>query len=573
MRCTVRKNPVVCLPCLGVCVLITLGEEASGSIASDLAALTDGPTKVVWIETVTDYWNTIGAAAAHPFGPIWGWVGDGDYSKISTWKIKGLDTDEGIVRTIQGTEDAYFKPEITPNGDRVIWQDNGQAQPEIWICDWDGGNGQKLTDAFCLLGTVKDAGNVEWVYVLPDDQCLSVRRHRIDSPAVSELVYDNTKTGDMWGISQDGSIAAMSNQNANDGGIARYPMGTFVHVTQGCNWDVSSDGAWFWHMDPNLWHKQITVWDIVGGTSATNRRDINMLTELGIPEGNNNQFWYNKWARYDPTVFSIGGPHPSQGLLPSAGDVYVCKLDAGATTVTDFVKVTDTPVNLETQAFVWIAAPPVITSAASATACVGVEYTYTVKTSGNPGPIFSVGGNPGWLTLTGNVLSGTPTVEEAVGPITITATNSEGTDTEVFNILVTSSPVPEITSTAPTEATVGVEYSYAILASGVPVPTFTVTGSPEWLTLNGNVLSGTPMPSDVGTTGQITIIAVNTNGTDSEAFSIEVAEKPLTGLAMGEGCAAGKGGSLALAMVCLATAALHGAMYETRSPSVGLWRE
>ena len=91
----------------------------------------------------------------------------------------------------------------------MIWQDSGQAQPEIWICDWDGSNAQKLIDAQCILGTVKDAGGVEWVYVTVDSQLLSVRRYQIDDPAVSELVYDNTKTGDLWGISQDGSVVAM----------------------------------------------------------------------------------------------------------------------------------------------------------------------------------------------------------------------------------------------------------------------------------------------------------------------------------------------------------------------------
>lgn len=97
---------------------------------------------------------------------------------------------------------------------------------------------------------------------------------------------------------------------------------------------------------------------------------------------------------------------------------------------------------------------PVITSTAPTTAFVGQLYTYTITATGSP--TFSVAGNPAWLTLAGNVLSGTPAAGDigTAGPITITATNGTAPDdTEVFSITVSPS-APEISVDDPSPATI-----------------------------------------------------------------------------------------------------------------------
>ncbi len=86
---------------------------------------------------------------------------------------------------------------------------------------------------------------------------------------------------------------------------------------------------------------------------------------------------------------------------------------------------------------------------------------------------------------------------------------------------------PAITSTAPTTAVVGVLYTYTIATTGTPAPTLTVGGNPSWLTLSGNVLSGTPTALDVGTTGTITVTANGTAPDDTEVFTISVTDTVL----------------------------------------------
>jgi|GEM_PF-1294710 len=177
---------------------------------------------------------------------------------------------------------------------------------------------------------------------------------------------------------------------------------------------------------------------------------------------------------------------------------------------------------------------PMITSTAVTSAATGRVYTYTVQVTGFPTPQVFVAGNPSWLTLSGNTLSGTPGANDdgETGDITITATNGVGTDAmQTFRINVSQEVAPEISSTAITNAEVGEVYSYILTATGSPAPDFAAADLPAWLSLNGNVLTGIPSASDAGvdgvlTTGTITITASNGVGTDAtQGFEITVLDR------------------------------------------------
>ena len=125
----------------------------------------------------------------------------------------------------------------------------------------------------------------------------------------------------------------------------------------------------------------------------------------------------------------------------------------------------------------------------------------------------SATGLPSWLTLTDNTLSGTPTEGEIGSEITITATDDgEGalTATQTFTIVVTPvNDAPTITSTAVTEATEDVAYTYEITTEDIDgdLVTVSATGLPSWLTLTDNTLSGTPTEGETGS--EITITATD----------------------------------------------------------------
>ena len=140
--------------------------------------------------------------------------------------------------------------------------------------------------------------------------------------------------------------------------------------------------------------------------------------------------------------------------------------------------------------------------------------------SGTPIPTYTASGLPAGITFntSSRVISGTPTATGS-GTITVTATNSEGTDT--WTVAYTTS----VTLTAPnwtddTGDDVDWTQNSAITditvpaASGNPTPTYAASGLPAGVTFNTGtrIISGTPTGSGSGT---ITITASNSEGSDT----------------------------------------------------------
>ena len=196
---------------------------------------------------------------------------------------------------------------------------------------------------------------------------------------------------------------------------------------------------------------------------------------------------------------------PTEGEIGSEITITATDDGDGALTATQTFTIVVTPVN----------DAPTITSTAVTEATEDVAYTYEITTEDIDGDLVTVSatGLPSWLTLTDNTLSGTPTEGEIGSEITITATDDgEGalTATQTFTIVVTPvNDAPTITSTAVTEATEDVAYTYEITTEDIDgdLVTVSATGLPSWLTLTDNTLSGTPTEGEIGS--EITITATD----------------------------------------------------------------
>jgi hypothetical protein len=157
--------------------------------------------------------------------------------------------------------------------------------------------------------------------------------------------------------------------------------------------------------------------------------------------------------------------------------------------------------------------PPQIASAPPLTVAVGAPYAYTVTATGAPAPTLGISTLPGWLTFnaaTGE-LTGVPATAN-IGlsqQITITASNGWApVAAQSFQITVEGIP-PAFISSPPIVVTVGQPYQYLIAVTAAPVPALSLTSAPSWLSLTGNVLSGTPSNADYGLTAPITLTASN----------------------------------------------------------------
>ncbi|NEX95015.1 IPT/TIG domain-containing protein, partial [Caulobacter sp. 17J65-9] len=159
------------------------------------------------------------------------------------------------------------------------------------------------------------------------------------------------------------------------------------------------------------------------------------------------------------------------------------------------------------QAYTLVVAAPTVTVSPSSlpNPRAGTAYSQTLSASGAAGPYtFAVtaGTLPAGLTLSGGVLSGTPT-ETGVFNVTVTATDSTAgagfTGSQAYTLTV-GVPNFDLQPSALPNGQQGESYSHTLVASGGTAPyTYTVTGGtglPAGVTLGTDgVLSGTPTQS------------------------------------------------------------------------------
>ena len=176
---------------------------------------------------------------------------------------------------------------------------------------------------------------------------------------------------------------------------------------------------------------------------------------------------------------------------------------------------------------------PTITSANSAASNVGAAFSTTVTTTGEPDPALTeTGALPTGVTFVDNgngtaTISGTPAAGTGGSyPITITATNANGTTTQVFTL--TNAQAPTITSASAAAFTTGVAGTYTVTTTGYPAATITESGTlPTGLTFTAGTtgtatIAGTPASGTAGTY-PVTVSATNSSGsTAALALTITV---------------------------------------------------
>lgn len=158
---------------------------------------------------------------------------------------------------------------------------------------------------------------------------------------------------------------------------------------------------------------------------------------------------------------------------------------------------------------------------------VGETISVTLVTGAAPGVVApSVAST---LAIGSNILwTGTPTAA-GLFVFSVTLQDSGGLiRTLTLEFTVTGIPsAPGFASVPPTVAYAGVNYVYTIQLTGNPVPGLTVSTLPAWLTLTGDVLSGTPGTAEIGTPVNILLTAANGVGTDAQQFFVlQVAAAP-----------------------------------------------
>jgi hypothetical protein len=248
------------------------------------------------------------------------------------------------------------------------------------------------------------------------------------------------------------------------------------------------------------------------------------------------------------SVIASGSPTPSlteSGALPN-GVTFTDNGNgtatlAGTSTAAGSYPITISATNAgstATQSFTVSVNPvtPVITTANGTTFSVGQAGTFSFSATGSPAPSFTESGAlPSGVTFTddGNgaaTLAGTPAAGTAgTYPLTITATNSGGSQSQTFTLTVTSGP--SFSSAASASAIAGKPFSFTVKTAGLPTPTLSEAGAlPAGLSFTANAngtatLSGTVSAKAHGIYSA-TFTATNSLGTVSQPFTLTVDQSP-----------------------------------------------
>lgn len=208
------------------------------------------------------------------------------------------------------------------------------------------------------------------------------------------------------------------------------------------------------------------------------------------------------WLSFNPSTNTVSG------VPPTCGDVNVFSV-----AVTNFFGSTMQPVSLVTSC------SPLITSEPTLLASPNSLYTYPIVAVGSGSIVLQVSGLPNWLNFnpTTGVLSGYPPSEGGSWNIEVIANNGiDPSGRQGFTLTALSAP--STTSTANNQGAQGHLFVFPLDVVGNPTPTLVISNNPSWLTLNGNVVSGTP---PIGTTSAtFTITASNVVGSTATDYSL-----------------------------------------------------
>lgn len=168
-------------------------------------------------------------------------------------------------------------------------------------------------------------------------------------------------------------------------------------------------------------------------------------------------------------------------------------------------------------------APPVITSAATASGTKGVAFSYQITATNAP-TSYGATGLPAGLTVNSGtgLISGTATAA-ATSTVTLTATNAGGSGTATLTLTIAPA-LPVITSATTASGAVSAAFSYQITATNAPT-SYGATGLPTGLSVNsGNgLISGIPTTAGTST---VTLSATNSDGTGNATLTLTIAPGP-----------------------------------------------
>ena len=234
-------------------------------------------------------------------------LGDGtDFASLGDQLVlMAYDSRDGWgERVILSERASYAKPLITPDGSSIVF--SVRRQNAVYAIDWNGAGLRRIADGFGLDVWADPVDGAQWVYVGVDERSTdppsyaAVRRHRLDDPAISEVVWDaQPVSGDSFQLSMDGRTAGALLPWPT-AGVVDLDSGTWRKLGEGC-WTALSPGEepLFWYFDGA--HRNVTLIDL--DTVERWQVPIN-----GNPVFDGFEVYHPRWTNH-PRALVVTGPY------------------------------------------------------------------------------------------------------------------------------------------------------------------------------------------------------------------------------------------------------------------------
>lgn len=284
--------------------------------------LTGAHTRVVWMRDVADNRGTRG--------------------ETENYKLMGYDSRDGRgVREILGAKGNYFRPLLTPDGQRVVFSRFGAR--EVWVVDFDGANLRRVTQGVAAAVWRDPKTGITWVYGASEPTGGPLVRYPLDDPSKVETVWSKTPiTAVMPGnlqLSADGSKIA-ANLPWPVSGLAQLPDGAWVQTGRGCWPAIAPDHSYLsWTFAGS--HRHLHMHDAWG-----NRDWRVKITKA--PRMEDEEVYHPRWSNH-ARFMTFSGPYKKKGkknknVLQMAGgavDINIGRFNEDFTEIEAWVDVTD----------------------------------------------------------------------------------------------------------------------------------------------------------------------------------------------------------------------------------------
>jgi Concanavalin A-like lectin/glucanases superfamily len=352
----------VCLRFVAIGVMLASQQavRSSSSIADSASVeeFTGGHTRVVW---VTDAANK------------------DTFAERKNLQLVGYDSRDGKGERIICAEKAnYYRPLITPDGERIVYSNRKTLR--IYLVKWDGSPPQLLKEPGCASEVWRDPETGKtWVYYQESlgDFTKPVRRFPIDEPAKVETVWSSSiiQALPSFQLSRDGKMAA-STFPWPSSGVAELPNVAWRKHRDGCWPAMAPDDSYLsWTFDGP--HRNLFM-------TRAGEKDSWKINVSKAPGVNDYEVYHPRWTN-DVRYMVMTGPYTSGNKrikLWDGGDgveIYLGKFNKEFRDIEAWFKLTTSKTG-EFFPDVWIAGGENMSSKFESHAAVPVEKSSLVQT-------------------------------------------------------------------------------------------------------------------------------------------------------------------------------------------------